>query len=92
MKLTKEECELALEEYDFRSERPLPHEYKVLRQLIKEHFELVYDFQKLCYEALRVENRCIELEKALDKACEFLEANRGETKEYWKEYLLDETN
>ena len=39
MKLTKEECELALEEYDFRSERPLPHEYRVLRQLINEYFD-----------------------------------------------------
>ncbi len=39
MKLTKEECELALEEYDFRSERPLPHEYALLRQLIEEHFD-----------------------------------------------------
>ena len=38
--LTKENCESALEEYDFRSERPLPHEYSLLRRLINEHFEL----------------------------------------------------
>lgn len=37
--LTKEECELALEEYDFRSERPLPYEYNLLRRLINEHFD-----------------------------------------------------
>ena len=37
--LTKENCELALEEYNFRSERPLPHEYSLLRRLIEEHFD-----------------------------------------------------
>ena len=37
--LTKENCESALEEYDFRSERPLPYEYSLLRRLINEHFD-----------------------------------------------------
>lgn len=36
--LTKDECGLCLDEFDFRSERPLPYEYGVLKRLIDEHF------------------------------------------------------
>lgn len=56
--LTKENCELALEEYDFRSERPLPHEYGLLRKLINEHFELVKENERLSSQLVECQRVC----------------------------------
>lgn len=39
MELTKDNLMAALDEFDFRSGRPLPHEYELFRKLIDEYFE-----------------------------------------------------
>ena len=39
MELTKDNLMAALDEFDFRSERPLPHEHKLFRKLIDEYFK-----------------------------------------------------
>ena len=38
--LTRDKCFSALDEFDFRSERPLPYEYNLLKRLINEYEKL----------------------------------------------------
>lgn len=88
MKLTKEECLEALDHIWYNGNEK---EFELLEQLIEEHFESSLTREKL--------------EKALDKACDYLTYLSNQTeevvfedgatntdKEFWKEYLFDETN
>ena len=102
MKLTKANCAFALAGiYSADSDNEHVEEnVKVIQQLINEHFDNPEITSISAYRILKY--KIDELEKALDKACDYLEysdhfdgTNYNEklsdmTKEQWKEYLLNE--
>lgn len=47
MKLTRDNLMAALDEFDFRSERPLPNEYALIKKMIDEYFKLKKEYSKL---------------------------------------------